>query len=214
MSLVGTSRRMGDLLVGSWVRTGVVALVALLIFAVAAWAGATGRLAGLRYADIPWIHPYPPAGFYVNPLNPTGDRGDLIDAANANRVKADLLMDGELELKALQANDISLLGQADTGNSLATIRSLLLQNQAAGLTEDFQNNLTSIRVGKLTDPNDASVTWCVEEIGTSRITLTKATSGEVVRQSSIRFDDKFWMVIVGGRYLITDVEAHSQPVSQ
>ena len=214
MSLVGTSRRMGDLLVGSWVRTGVVALLALLIFAVAAWAGATGRLAGLRYADIPWIHPYPPAGFYVNPLNPTGDRGDLIDAANANRVKADLLMDGELELKALQANDISLLGQADTGNSLATIRSLLLQNQAAGLTEDFQNNLTSIRVGKLTDPNDASVTWCVEEIGTSRITLTKATSGEVVRQSSIRFDDKFWMVIVGGRYLITDVEAHSQPVSQ
>jgi len=214
VSLVGTSRRMGDLLVGSWVRTGVVALLALLIFAVAAWAGATGRLAGLRYADIPWIHPYPPAGFYVNPLNPTGDRGDLIDAANANRVKADLLMDGELELKALQANDISLLGQADTGNSLATIRSLLLQNQAAGLTEDFQNNLTSIRVGKLTDPNDASVTWCVEEIGTSRITLTKATSGEVVRQSSIRFDDKFWMVIVGGRYLITDVEAHSQPVSQ
>lgn len=214
MSLVGTSRRMGDLLVGSWVRTGVVALLALLIFAVSAWAVATGRLAGLRYADIPWIHPYPPAGFYVNPLNPTGDRGDLIDAANANRVKADLLMDGELELKALQANDISLLGQADTGNSLATIRSLLLQNQAAGLTEDFQNNLTSIRVGKLTDPNDASVTWCVEEIGTSRITLTKATSGEVVRQSSIRFDDKFWMVIVGGRYLITDVEAHSQPVSQ
>lgn len=214
MSLVGASRRMGDLFVGSWVRTGIVALLVLLVFGVTAWAGATGRLAELRYANVPWIHPYPPAGYFINPLDPTGNRGDLVDGATASRIKADLLTDGELELKALQTNDASLLDQADTGNSLAKIRSLLAQNEAAGLTEDFQNHLTSIRVGKLTDPNEKSVTWCVEEIGTSRITLTKATGGDVVRQDSIRFDDKFWMVLVDGRYLITDVEAHSQPVNQ
>src|SRR5439155_850690 len=85
----------------------------------------------------------------------------------------------------------------------------LVQNHAAGVSEDFTNQLTSVRVGKLADPNDASVTWCVEEVGTSRITLTNAANGQTIRQYTIRFDDKFWMVLVGGRYLITDPEHRS-----
>ena len=93
------------------------------------------------------------------------------------------------------------------------VRSALDQNHAAGVFEDFKNQLTTVRVGKLVDPNDSSVTWCVEEIGTSRITLTKAADGSVLQQFSISFDDKFWMKSVGGRYLITDAEVHSVTTS-
>ena len=79
--------------------------------------------------------------------------------------------------------------------------------------EDFENQLTTVRVGKLLDPNDASVTWCIEEIGTSRITLTRAADGSVLSQYSIRFDDKFWLRSVAGRYLITDAEVQSETTS-
>ena len=138
--------------------------------------GATGRLGDLRYANIPVIHPWPPAGYYQNPFNPT-DRGDLVNASDAAKVKGDLVADGQVELRAYQTSDGSLLQGADTGNRLAKLRSALDQNHAAGVFEGFKNQLTTVRVGKLVDPNDSSVTWCVEEIGTSRITLTKTADG-------------------------------------
>jgi hypothetical protein len=128
-------------------------------------------------------------------------------------VKSDLVEDGQVELKAYRASDGSLLDGADTGNRLVKLRAALVQNHAAGVSEDFTNQLTSVRVGKLADPNDASVTWCVEEVGTSRITLTNAANGQTIRQYTIRFDDKFWMVLVGGRYLITDAEVQSETIS-
>jgi len=118
-----------------------------------------------------------------------------------------------VELQADRTADGSLLAGADTGNRLTKLRGALEQNRAAGVSEDFTNQLTSVRVGKLADPNDASVTWCVEEVGTSRITLTSLTNGQVIRQYTIRFDDKFWMVLVGGRYLITDAAVQTQTVS-
>jgi hypothetical protein len=158
------------------------------------------------------IHPWPPAGSYQNPFNPT-DRGDIVNASQAAKVKSDLVEDGQVELKAYRASDGSLLDGADTGNRLVKLRAALVQNHAAGVSEDFTNQLTSVRVGKLADPNDASVTWCVEEVGTSRITLTNAANGQTIRQYTIRFDDKFWMVLVGGRYLITDAEVQSETIS-
>ena len=186
-------------------------MIVLIIGAVAAL-GATGQLGDLRYLNIPLIHPWPPDGYYPNPFNPT-DRGDIINASEAAKVKNDLVADGQLELQADRAADGSLLGGADTGNRLVKLRAALQQNRAAGVSEDFVNQLTSVRVGKLADPNDASVTWCVEEVGTSRITLTSLANGQVIRQYTIRFDDKFWMVSVGGRYLITDAEVHTETVS-
>jgi hypothetical protein len=197
---------------GSWARTGLAAAIVVLILGGIAVLGATGRLGDLRYANIPVIHPWPPAGYFQNPFNPT-DRGDLINASDAAKVNADLVADGQVELRAYQTSDGSLLQGADTGNRLAKLRSALDQNHAAGVFEDFKNQLTTVRVGKLVDPNDSSVTWCVEEIGTSRITLTKAADGSVLQQFSISFDDKFWMKSVGGRYLITDAEVHSVTTS-
>jgi len=204
--------QMRNAVLGSWTRTGLAAVVLVLILGSIAVLGATGQLSNLRYLNIPLIHPWPPAGNYQNPFNPT-DRGDIISASQAAKVKGDLVEDGQVELKAYQASDGSLLDGADTGNRLVKLRAALVQNHAAGVSEDFTNQLTSVRVGKLADPNDASVTWCVEEVGTSRITLTNAASGQTIRQYTIRFDDKFWMVLVGGRYLITDAEVQSETIS-
>ena len=201
-----------EAVLGSWARTGLAAAIVVLILGGIAVLGATGRLGDLRYANIPVIHPWPPAGYYQNPFNPT-DRGDLVNASDAAKVKGDLVSDGQVELRAYQTSDGSLLQGADTGNRLAKLRSALDQNHAAGVFQDFKNQLTTVRVGKLVDPNDSSVTWCVEEIGTSRITLTKAADGSVVQQFSISFDDKFWMKSVAGRYLITDAEVHSVTTS-
>ena len=208
----GFGRRVGDAVLGSWTRTVSVVAVGLVIFGIIGFLAATGRLGDLRYANIPLVHPYPPAGFYQNSFNPT-DRGDLINTATAAKVKSDLVADGQIELRAYQTSDGSLLAGADTGNRLAKLRSALDQNHAAGVFEDFTNQLTTVRVGKLVDPNDSSVTWCIEEIGTSRITLTRAADGSVLSQYSIRFDDKFWMASVAGRYLITDAEVHSETTS-
>ena len=201
-----------EAVLGSWARTGLAAALILVILGGIAVLGATGRLGDLRYANIPVIHPWPPAGYFQNPFNPA-DRGDLVNASDAAKVKGDLVADGQVELRAYQTSDGSLLQGADTGNRLAKLRSALDQNHAAGVFEDFKNQLTTVRVGKLVDPNDSSVTWCVEEIGTSRITLTKAADGSVLQQFSISFDDKFWMKSVGGRYLITDAEVHSVTTS-
>ena len=204
--------QMRNTVLGSWTRTGLAAVVLVLILGSIAVLGATGQLSDLRYLNIPLIHPWPPAGNYQNPFNPT-DRGDIINASQAAKVKGDLVEDGQVELKAYQASDGSLLDGADTGNRLVKLRAALAQNHAAGVSEDFTNQLTSIRVGKLADPNDAAVTWCVEEVGTSRITLTNAANGQTIRQYTIRFDDKFWMVLVSGRYLITDAEVQSETIS-
>ena len=204
--------QMRNAVLGSWTRTGLAAVVLVLILGSIAVLGATGQLSDLRYMNIPLIHPWPPAGNYQNPFNPT-DRGDIINASQAAKVKSDLVEDGQVELKAYRASDGSLLDGADTGNRLVKLRAALVQNHAAGVSEDFTNQLTSVRVGKLADPNDASVTWCVEEVGTSRITLTNAANGQTIRQYTIRFDDKFWMVLVSGRYLITDAEVQSETIS-
>ena len=203
---------MRNAVLGSWARTGLAAAVVVLILGTVAVLGATGHVGDLRYVNIPLLHPWPPAGYYQNPFNPA-DRGDIVSASEAAKVKNDLVADGQVELQADRAADGSLLAGADTGNRLTKLRAALEQNRAAGVSEDFTNQLTSVRVGKLGDPNDAAVTWCVEEVGTSRITLTSLTNGQVIRQYTIRFDDKFWMVLVGGRYLITDAAVQTQTVS-
>jgi len=203
---------MRNAVLGSWTRTGLAAAIIVLVLGTVAVLGATGSMGDLRYLNIPLIHPWPPAGYYQNPFNPT-DRGDIVDVIQAAKVKGDLVADGQIELQAYRASDGGLLDGADTGNRLVKLRAALAQNRAAGVSEDFANQLTSVRVGKLADPNDASVTWCVEEVGTSRITLTNTATGQTIRQYTIRFDDKFWMVSVGGRYLITDAEVQSETIS-
>jgi len=204
--------QMRNAVLGSWARTGVVAAILVLILGSIAALGATGRLGDLRYLNIPLIHPWPPAGYYQNPFNPS-DRGDLVNSAEAAKVKADLVTDGQIELQATRTRDGSHLTEADTGNNLMRLRSVLARNAADGVTEDFTNQIRKVTVGKLADPNDPNVTWCVEEIGTSRITYSRTSDGAVVRTQLTKFDDRFWLVQQSGHYLITDVQVNSQVIS-
>src|SRR5258708_28194570 len=181
---------MRNAVLGSWARTGLAAAVLVLILGSIAALGATGRLGDLRHTNIPVIHPWPPAGYYQNPFNPT-DRGDVINSAEAAKVKADLLTDGQIELQATRPGDGSHLTEADTGNNLVRLRSLLARNAADGVTEDFTNQITKFTVGKLADPNDPNATWSVEEIGTSRISYSRTSDGSVVLTELTTFYDRF-----------------------
>jgi hypothetical protein len=62
---------------------GVATLLVVLIVSVTTWASLTGNLAGLPYANIPLLHPYPPHGYFVNPF--TNDPRDLVNASEAQR---------------------------------------------------------------------------------------------------------------------------------
>ena len=208
------ARRTGvrDGVLGSWARTGLAAAVIVLILGAVAALGATGQLGDLRYVNIPLVHPWPPAGYFLNPFNPT-DRGDIVNASEATKVKNDLVADGQIELEATRTGDGSHLTESDTGNNLVRLRSVLARNAADGVTEDFTNSITKVTVGKLADPNDPTVTWCVEEVGTSRIAYSRVSDGSIVRQELTKFDDRFWLVLKSGRYLITDVQVNTQVIS-
>ena len=204
--------KVGDAVLGSWTRTAAVAAVILIAFVVVAVLALTGRIGDLRYANIPLVHPYPPAGYYQNPFN-QADRGDLVNAAQAARVKADLVSDGLTELRAVEAGDSSLVAQADTGNAAKALQQVIAQYNAQGIFARQQTSYSSVVVGRLVDPNAPSVTWCVQEKGSATITLISRASGQVVQQQTFRFNDKFWLVAVNGRYLITDAEISNQAAS-
>jgi hypothetical protein len=204
------ARRLRLLVVGSWTRVLITASFLVALWLVVAWLAVTGRLADARYWNVPLVHPYPPAGYVQNPFNP-GDKGDLINVSEAARVKADLLRDGQIELRALELGDPSVLDGAATGKAREKLSELIAQNNTAGLFEREQVKLDSAVAGRLPDPNDPSITWMVEEHGTGTIYYLSKSGGTVVRQQTVRFTSRFWLLKLGDRYLITDalVATHS-----
>ena len=197
--------RAGGRLTGSWTRT-LAALAVLVAVAVAVGGLAiSGRFGGdLRYANIPWLRPWPPSGWVVNTYDPT-NRGDIIKVAEANQVRKDLLADGKVEVDAFAHGQADPLAQALTGRALAKATQSVLANSHAGLFEQGSSKLDSIEVGHLADPNEASIQWAVEERGVSTLSFIDQATGQVARQESFRFDGKFWLTKVGGHYLIVDV---------
>jgi hypothetical protein len=209
----GAGRTSGEAVLGSWVRTAAAAIAAVAIFAIVVGLAVTGRLGDLRYTNIPLVHAWPPAGMVFNPFN-SGDRSDVISAATQAKVKADLIADGQVELDAVRTGDASRLSQADTGRNLSRTQAIVAANLANGITEDFANDISRYVVGNLADPNDPSITWCVEEFGTSRVTFTRTADGSVQKQEFFRFDDKFWLVKVNGHFLIADVLTSTEPINR
>ncbi len=199
------------LFVGSWTRVLVTAVVLIALWGAFAWLAVSGRLGALKYLNVPLVHPYPPAGYVQNPFDPS-DRSDLINVGQAARVKTDLLADGTTEVLAAEKGDQTLLSLAATGRALDKLIVLLQQEEAQGVFEHVQNHFDSVVAGRLPDPNDPAVTWAVEEKGTAEITYTSRTSGMLVRTERVRFDNTFWLVQVGQRYLITDALIRTDPV--
>jgi hypothetical protein len=204
--LRGAASGVADLPLGSWRRTSIVALAVVAAFA--AVVAVASRYGDLRHASFPG-HPYPPAGFYVNPFD-SNNPDDLVKASEAARVKADLLSDGQVELQALRSGDPSLLAPSTTGNELLVLRKLIDGNNAHGVYEWDQPWSASIIVGRLPDPAHPRVAWCVEERGSGSVTYIAKDGGQVQQAQDVTFDNRFWLVQVGERYLITDVAVHAR----
>jgi hypothetical protein len=207
----GFGGRVGDAVLGSWTRTVSVAAAALVIFGIIGFLAATGSLGDLQYANIPLIHPYPPPGYFINPFGTS--RADLVSSSEAAKVKNDLFADGRIELDALRTGDSSSLTTSTTGGALSQLQALIRQNAAAGVYEDETITVSSATVGRLRDPLDTSVTWMVEEKGVGTIRYLRRADGSLIRTSRVDFNNRFWLVLVGGRYLITDTEISSRPIS-
>jgi hypothetical protein len=197
------SRRFGTSFAGGWGGTLLAGVVLLVLAGALAWLGLTGRLADLRHANLPF-HPYPPTGYALNPFNP-GNPDDLINVAEANQVKADLLADGRTESDALARGDVSSLDQVATAGALVALRRLIGSNNSQGIHEKSDTSLQSVVVGKLADPNDPKIQWCVQESGSGTLTYIKSSTGEVLRSQRLQFKSRYWLRRgADGRYLIAD----------
>lgn len=198
--------RMADRFLGGSRPRFAAALIGLLVVGLAAAGLAfTGQFSDLRHANIPWIHPYPPSGYELNPLNPA-NKDDLINLAEASRVRADFLDDGKMELDALATGNTALLEQSTTGSFLIKLKQRQAQDSAEGILEKEQNELGAVVVGHLADPATPGVYWCVQETGSGTLTYVSKSTGQVLRESRFKSVSKFWLVRSGGRYLITDAQ--------
>ena len=184
----------------------VVAMALVTAIAALVWVLGAGVL---RHASFPG-HPYPPPGYSLNPF---GGPDDLLSAVEAQRVMEDFLSDGTIEVQAFQTGDASLLARSDTGQSLARLQILVEQDHSSGVVRRYENHVDKLVVGRTADRAAPSVTWCVEEIGTSTLTTVRRSNGQVVDRQSYRFDGKFWLVKVDDRYLITDAEVTNHPAT-
>lgn len=212
MGVTAPIKRVTGFVFGSWLATGFAAALLVLLLGGLAWGASTGRLADPQHLNIPVVHPWPPAGYYVNPFNPN-DRSDLISTSEANVVKADFIRDGDLEIDALGRNDPEGLRQADTGNRHRVLLDLLAQQKAQRIVRVFPStSIERLWVGRLPDPNDASVTWCVGEVGTQTEEIVDLASGAVLKRQAFRADNRYWLVKRGDRWLITDALVRAQPV--
>lgn len=180
-------------------------LAAVVVVAGLGWLSVSGRLAGLQYANVPIVHRYPPPGQYVNPF--TGDPRDLVSSAEAAKVKADLLHDGDLQLAALADGSTAVLPQTATGNYLAQLNRAVAANNAQGVMYREQHQLNTVVVGRLPDPNaPTSISWAVEERGSGEAAYISKASGKTVSSYRGHFQNRFWLARVGDRYLIADAE--------
>jgi hypothetical protein len=164
------------------------------------------RFGDLQHASFPG-HPYPPPGTYRNPF--ANNPADLVNASQAARVKAEFQRDSQIDLQAVERGDAASLPQARTGNALNSLRQLIESNSSQGIAEREVIRDQAVVVGRLPDPNDGRVMWCVEERGSGTNTYFLTSTGQPTRTQTISFDNRIWLVRVGDRYLITDVEVIS-----
>ena len=123
------------------------------------------------------------------------------------------MRDGAIQLDALARGDESQLPDSATGPFLLNLQRLVAANNSKGVLEQETDQLKSVLVGRLADPNDPSASWCVQETGTGTTTFLDKATGRALSRQEFRFKSKFWLVRSAGRYLITDAQINSQPTS-
>lgn len=185
-----------------WTSGGARLVVALAIVA--------GIVGGARYVDanhvsVPLVHPYPPPGMEVNPLNPR-DRADLVNIAEATAVKADFARDNRAVIDALAHGDPARADTAVTGNERQRLLTRVLDDQKSGLVEVESDQLLTVAAGRRGDPGDPTVTWCVHATGTATVAIVRRSDGATVQTIRYGFDGTYWLARAGNRYELTDSE--------
>ena len=199
-------REIAELPVGTWPRTLIAAAAVVGAFAVAIVL--VSRHSDFGHANLAG-HP----GYERNPFA-TGGADDLMPSAEAARVKADFLRDGQLELDALVRGDASLLTQSDAGGRLSTLQSVIDQNNRASIAQRYANQVESLTVGRQAIPGTSTVAWSVEETGSATVSDIARGDGLELRRQSYRFDGTFWLAKFGDRYLITDAAITNTPTGR
>jgi hypothetical protein len=204
--MVRAGRGVMDMALGSWRRTAIVGVLLVVLFvAVIVLATAVGPL---RRTSFPG-HPYPPNGSVQNPFS--SDPDDLLNAGDVARVRVDFEADGRLELDAFAKGDVAILQGADAGGRLQTLQQLIVQNNAIGIVQRYQNHAQNIVVGRHVAPTGSATTWYIEERGTASLSDVAKASGQVLRTQDYSFDGRFWLAKVGDHYLITDAAISNTP---
>src|SRR5262249_61967339 len=124
-----------------------------------------------------------------------------------------LLDDGQIQVDALANGNATDLPRTATGNYLSKLTSNIQANNARGVLEQEQHHIDSVVVGRLQDPANPSIRWCVEERGSGVITYVDRSTGRVVSKQGFRSVARFWLVLVGDRYLVCHLLLYSQPRS-
>ena len=120
------------------------------------------------------------------------------------QIRADFLADQDAQDKALESGAANQASGYITGNALQDLQKRLEVNQIAGVGERTQRQDTSIEVLQAVDPNDPQTNIEVHQSGYARTTLIDLRTGTPLSQRDVRFDNRYWLRPLNGRYAITD----------
>jgi hypothetical protein len=131
--------------------------------------------------------------------------GSLPGHVPMQRVTGDFVADQAAREKALESGDITKATGYITGNSLQDLGRLIQSNELASATErtQFLGDPT-LEVLQEADPNDPQTNVEVHQYGYLRVSLVSKAIGEPLSQRDLKFDNRFWLRPLHGRYAITD----------
>jgi hypothetical protein len=131
--------------------------------------------------------------------------GSLPGGASVQKVARDFAADQAAREKALGSGDITSATGYITGNSLQDLGQRIQSNELAGATQrtQFLGDPT-LEVLQEADPNDPQTNVEVHQYGYLRVLLVSKATGELLSQRDLKFDNRFWLRSVKGRYAITD----------
>ena len=197
------SRRFGTSFAGGWGGTLLAGVVLLVLAGALAWLGLTGRLADLRHANLPF-HPYPPSGYALNPFNP-GNPDDLINVADANKVRADFSQRSAMESDAPLHAQTRPPWPVDRWQFPGEASTPIGSNQAAGHPREERSPRLNRSCRPPHGPQRPRRPMVRGGEGLWSCDYVKSSTGEVLRSQRLQFKSKYWLRRgADGRYLIAD----------
>jgi DNA-binding SARP family transcriptional activator len=139
--------------------------------------------------------------------------GDLPNGVSRTQVKSDFEAALAAQSRALETGDQAKAGGFITGNSLLKTLAQIKRNDLVSAVQRTEFKDNSLEVLQEADPNDPSIDVAVHHTGYARVSLTRKDTGAVIRQEDVKFDSRYWLRPVDGRFTITDETTSQEPGS-